>query len=436
MSTQAFLLEECENVKDLLDKTLRHDYGPEGSSHFFDECAARLAFIRAQLQASNPNDGAMLALLGNFLSELAALICRIERSSLGEYSWPFVDEVKKIADAICRENTASNADAPPKVYVFAEGGLTSYAIYTERRRPTASKQRLLTIVFPKSLKNFVLLHTILGHELGHAIWQCSKHQHTLKRDVLAPLTSAGVLSSPAATAAHLFAANAPADVGVRLAAQGISQASLFQHAAWPAWVEEILCDLVGLVTFGPGFVAAQCRLLYGVEPSGIVPGPHHPLVGWRVNMVMRGAKLLGYDRLPPPSSDLRAPMQNFWRYLDGFRKPDPWYDILTDLQLSQALDGVRRLLQSHPPAAYPPPSHGRIGSLVQKLIDLVPPVGHVISRDLMPKAVDVDFRHIIYAGWIATQHSSGIPFKRINQLCEHAIMQQRAIEIALRKGLQ
>ena len=176
MSSKAFLLQECENVRDLLENTLRHDYGVDSSRHFFDECSTRLGSLESEIAATLETDVSMLSTLGRFLSELAELICRIERSSLGEYSWPFVEELKRISSAVCRESTLYNSNSNPHVYVFAEGGLSSYAIYTEVGRPSFCQQRLLTIVFPKSLKNFVLLHPILGHELGHAIWQVSKHR--------------------------------------------------------------------------------------------------------------------------------------------------------------------------------------------------------------------------------------------------------------------
>jgi hypothetical protein len=41
----------------------------------------------------------------------------------------------------------------------------------------------------------------------------------------------------------------------------------------------------------------------------------------------------------------------------------------------------------------------------------------------------VDFRDIIFAGWIAqSQPGSTIKFSDINRLCEHGIMQQVSIE--------
>ena len=435
MSSKAFLLEECENVRDLLEKTLRHEYGLDSSHHFFDECSTRLRFLTNEIASADPANTALLQSHGAFLSDLAELICRIERSSLGEYSWPFVHELKKIASAICRENTLTDPDAAPHVYVFAEGGLSAYAIYPELRRPSAAKQRLLTIVFPKSLKNFVLLHPILGHELGHAIWQCSKHQKTLVNDVLRHLRRTGSnLEHPAATAAHLFAANAPAAFKAALAKHpSLTQASMFTHANWGAWIEEILCDLIGLVTFGPSFLAAHARLLFSVDPTGMSFSSRHPPVAWRFNMIRTCASILGYDVQPPATSPIRAMSDSFWAYMGTFKQADAWYDFLDLALLTDAINGVQALLGAHAPSAYVPPAFDILETLAGKLTNLVPPVGNGIGVDDLPINQIVDFRHIIFAGWLATKDPTQIPFKQVNQLCEHAIMQQHAIDMTLNK---
>jgi len=201
MTPQEFLLQECENVAALLEQTLRLEYGLDGSQEFYDECDTRLRFIRGQISSStNP---VTLEQWGFELNDLSKLICRIERSSLGEYSWPFVEELKKMADAICIENSASGK--PSKIYVLADGGLDAYCIHYEPKRPSHRNRLLLTIVFPKTLKHFVLLHPILGHELGHAIWRCSKHEYVIRRDVLSKFAGVpGVFVDIHATLAHIF----------------------------------------------------------------------------------------------------------------------------------------------------------------------------------------------------------------------------------------
>lgn len=434
MSAKSFLLQECTNVKGLLAQTLRYEYGVDGSRDFFEECSTRLEFIAGELAGTSDTDVVALAASGRQINELASLICRIERSSLGEYSWPFVEELKKIATAICTEASLLGGNTPPKIYVFAEGGLDTYAIYPETKRPSASKRLILTIVFPKSLKHFVLLHPILGHEIGHAIWRCSKHQGFLHSKVIGTLKDAsGLFASPDATANHIFSGAAPAKAKeflLALAGIGVDRTNIFAWADWDAWIEEILCDLIGLTTFGPGFVAALCELLYGLVPSGVGFGTQHPPVAWRVNLVLRGATLLGYDALPDPQHPLRQPLERFWQQAGAARAVDPWFDVFTQAQLQSALSAIQSLLVQYPPSSYPIPSVDTIQQLYDKLQNQVPPTGSLMNSIGDPVCNPVDFRHTIYAGWIASRQDSPMEFDQINRLCQHGIMQQGAIDVA------
>ena len=439
MTTKAFLLGECDNIGALLDRTLRFDYGLEGSFEFYEECSARLGILQSELNAVDPANLPQVGILSRGLAELTQLICRIERSSIGEYSWPFVEELKRIAASICTEATIDDPDAPLKVYVLAEGALDAYCIYHERLRPSYAKRRLLTIVFPKTLKHFVLLHSILGHEIGHAIFGCTKHQATLVKDVLSHLTHVGgAFETAAATAAHIFSNTVPPSVLADLSSRGATEANLFvEFSDWSSWWEELLCDVIGLVSFGPAFVAAECSLLYSLDVTGLGVGPYHPLVAWRINLLRRGAKLLGLDLLPENDSPLKEAMQEFWNYIDTFVKNDPWCDVLDDAEFLAALNGAEKLLSLHKPAAYPPPSFEAMEKMLSAIHRLVPPVGFAVDSQGEPHCDNVDFRHILYVGWIESrrQNGSGTTFSIVNKLCEHAIMQQRAISIALEGGM-
>ncbi|WP_147328212.1 MULTISPECIES: hypothetical protein [unclassified Duganella] len=432
MTPQAFLQQECKNVAELLKQTLRYEYGLDGSQDFYDECDTRLKFIEGQISIST--DPTALSQWGFELNDLSKLICRIERSSLGEYSWPFVEEVKKMANAICIENTASGK--PSKIYVLADGGLDAYRIFPEPKRPSHRNRLLLTIVFPKSLKHFVLLHSILGHELGHAIWRCSKHEHTIKKDVCAKFLGVpGVFADKNSTLNHIFSPTAPAEVQAQLpimAAHGINQANFFQWANWDLWVEEILCDFVGLVSFGPSFVAAQCNLLPSINPNIHAFGPQHPPTSWRINLILRGATILGFDALPPQGHPSRAIVEEFWTKMQMSRTANPWFDVLSDAQLTDALSGMSALLQQHPPACYMHPDVSIVSELISSLQRGVPPVGFTLDANGDPLCTHRDFREILYAGWIAAVQPNALPFEQMNRLCEHAIMQQGAIDIQLK----
>jgi hypothetical protein len=431
MAPQAFLQQECRNVGTLLDETLRYEYGLDGSQDFYDECVTRLKFIEGQITSTA--DASLLEQWGSELNDLSKLICRIERSSLGEYSWPFVEELQKMANAICIENSASGK--PSKFYVLADGGLDAYCIFPEPKRPSHRNRLLITIVFPKSLKHFVLLHSILGHELGHAVWRCSKHEHTIRKDVLAKFVGMpGVFADQSSTLSHIFSSAAPANVKQQLsimASHGINQGNFFQWANWESWIEEILCDFVGLVAFGPSFVAAQCNLLPSINPNTHGFGNNHPSTAWRINLLLRGAAILGFDALPPQPHPSRSKIEEFWTQMRLSKTADPWFDVLSDTQLGDALAGVSALLQRYPTAGYTQPDVDAVWNLVGSLERGVPPVGFKLTAEGTPACEHRDFREILYAGWIASVQPSALAFEQVNRLCEHAIMQQSAIDIQL-----
>lgn len=321
------------------------------------------------------------------------------------------------------------------VHVLSDGGLDAYRIYPERSRPSSSKTRILTIVFPRTLKHFVLLHSILGHELGHAMWSSPQHQSALRYILQKHLTAAGPFTDEEATAAWIYSKDAPEGVRRQLqdwAANDVDEKTFFPRAAiWDAWIEEILCDFVGVATFGPSFIAACCNLFYAVDPSGLQLGPEHPPVACRASYLLTAATQLGFNRREYKSAELNESVDKFWNQLEKKGAPDPWCKVFSEVQIKGALEAISQYISTLPPASYSQPSEEELSALLLQLRRLVPPVGFAIGADLTFQCRSVDFRHVLYAGWIASADSAEIPFDKINLLCEHAIMQQFAIDIAL-----
>lgn len=114
------------------------------------------------------------------------------------------------------------------------------------------------------------------------------------------------------------------------------------------------------------------------------------------------------------------------------RTVNPWFDVLSDAQLKDALDGMSALLRQYPPACYTHPDVKVVSELVASLERGVPPVGFALDAKGEPACEHRDFREILYAGWIAAVQPNAPPFERMNRLCEHAIMQQSAIDIQLK----
>lgn len=434
-SPKNFLLLECESVRSVLQETLRYEYGKAGSRQFFEECETRLAFIRQEILDTADENYDLLETHATLLNELSDLIARIERSSIGEYSWPFVDELKRIAEAICTENTLTKEKSPPTLHVLSDGGLDKYAINPEQKRPSGGTRRILTIIFPRSLKHFVLLHPILGHELGHAIWRGSEHESALRKIIADKLLLTNPnFSNSASTAAWMYSPNAPSSIQEVLASYkaefNVEQGNFFQAVArWPAWVEEIACDIVGLLIFGPSFIAALCQLLYALVPSGIGFGRDHPPVGCRVSIVLEAAKLLGFDQIKVSDATLQVELDSFWSKLSAQRQSNPWFDLFSEKELSDTFAEINALLKNHPPAKYPDLKTAQFEKLLQQLSSAIPPLDFELGDSGTPVFGELDFRHILYAGWVVSNGSANIPFFDVNRLSEHAIMQLGAINI-------
>lgn len=141
--------------------------------------------------------------------------------------------------------------------------------------------------------------------------------------------------------------------------------------------------------------------------------------------------MLGFDALPPPAHPSRPKIEAFWTKMHSSRTADPWFDVLSDAQLSDALSGVSALLRHHPPAGYTHPDTEAVWGLVSSLERGVPPVGFTLTVEGTPVCEHRDFREILYTGWIASVQPDAPSFELVNRLCEHAIMQQRAIDIQL-----
>lgn len=431
-TAKEFLGEECESVRLVLEETLRHKYGGDGSQQFFEECGLRLQFIKSELGSAADDNDPAVARAAMLLCQLSDLVSRIERSSVSEYSWPFVEQLKRIATATCTEATLTNPKTPPQIYVLCAGGIDGYMIIPEMNRPSGSRTRIHTIVLPRTMKHMVLLHPILGHELGHAMWRCSEHRASLAALMETHLFANSPFRSPTDTAAWLYSRTAPPALRANLAniaKSGIHQTNFFISGAnWDRWKEEILCDFIGLTTFGPSFVAAESHLLTSMDPSGVSLGADHPPVGCRINTFRTGAAALGLDTAEKASAADQLEIQAFWQAIDLKRKPDEWFNVFTQQQVESTVGALRAMFQTMDFAAYPIPSANDLAPLLANMRSLTPPVGCSIEVDGAVKKKTVDFRHVLYAGWIASATEKRVNFTQINRLCEHGLLQQRAID--------
>ena len=464
MISKDFLLIECANLRSVLKETLGYNYGLEGTENFYTELTTRLDFIQAQIESIDASDTVNLQPYPGQLILVSTLISRIERSCLGEYSWPFVTELKKIATAIWAQNDrmgitvethgnegkeqpvkieVKNEDSPPMMFVLSEGGLAAYASGIEQKKASASRLQILTIQFPRTLKHFVLLHPILGHELGHALYKVSKFKTELDAILNTLIASSTKFETPEAVKNWLFDNDAPNDYKISLTRQCKANhwtlENFLTKINWMSWKEEILCDLIGLLMFGPSFLAAIVTLLQSLDTSGYLVKPRHPISGCRLNMMLSAAEILGYDNIKMSDAGFEATSRKFWEHMASTRKNDVWFDIFSRDAIKAALDSLKSLLDKNDLAFYPSHSAEIIEPLVKQLTKLIPPVGYKVNLEKESPSFHVDFRHILYAGWLVSEHifppteegkkPEKMDFNILNRLCEHGIMQQIAIDL-------
>jgi hypothetical protein len=444
MTPYEFLCEEFGNVSRALSETLRRDYGPNRSSEYFTECANRLRLIEGILPGLANADAQTIAAYLKQLTQLASWISLIERSHLGEFSWPFADELREIAIALFTEKNLAGDPLQPIIHVVAEG--QGYKIVNEGQVPAQTgRQRFAVVAFPRSLKHHVLLHTIFGHELCHTALFTTVAGAALTAKVVAPLTHDGPMSNEEALNAWLYSGQAPLEVQNGLAAIQHRTGAAYQirDAFRKSWVVELICDLFGLLLFGPSFLAAHRALLEPLHPSPYdfsAVQPTHPPYALRQRLLVQALRLLGWH-IPicdPGEGDIHQAEAAFVEYI----KSDPhseWAGVFHDDQVSAAIVGIKEVLSPVPQLAYERGSAEVVAHLVRNIRSGIPPVRAGVDEQGKPELIVTQMPQLLYAGWVywigrEKLTDKPLSFLDINRLCDHALLQQRAIKDTLRSA--
>jgi hypothetical protein len=115
--------------------------------------------------------------------------------------------------------------------------------------------------------------------------------------------------------------------------------------------------------------------------------------------------------------------------------------VLSDQQLNRAIAGIRRVFLAYGGFAYAVPNPTTLNDLVKQLEKRLSPIIATLSRRGAPELREINIAHTLYAGWVyfLGAHrlaSEPLPFLETNMLCDHALLQQRAINIAIAKRLK
>lgn len=443
MTPLEFLAEEARSVGATLNETLRHDYGPERSKTYFEECLVRLDLVKRALKDYPDMDRGMVAAQMQALSSLGSRISLIERAHLGEFSWPFASIVEQVADRMFIEASYDEEMNPvelkPIVHVVAEG--TDYQIVDDEMPPPGDR-RIILVAFPRQLKHHVLLHTIFGHELGHIAINAERPGLVMRTSVI-PRATCGPLQDTVQADSWLRQTGAPA--GVKAALEK-DPALGFQEQSLVNWRQEIICDLFGLRLFGPAFAAAHRTIIQALCPQddffdlGSTTHPTYPI---RQRVLAQAIGILGWDKLVSVEED--GPLYEAEKVLVEYiteSVSDSWFQIYKRPQLKALLDSIKSLLDVYG-LNYVPPKREDLRELVDRLAQERPPISQTVNAEGAPTNHDIEGTHCLYAGWCywfgkaplaaeARKHDAQVlelTFLELNRLCDQALLQQRAIHL-------
>jgi hypothetical protein len=224
----------------------------------------------------------------------------------------------------------------------------------------------------------------------------------------------------------------------------------FRKESLSSWRTEIVCDLFGLLLFGPSFAAAHRMILEPVsaDPKRLVSDKStHPPFVVRRRAVTQAMKP-GWDKpvCGPDKGAVHDAECEFLAYATDDSASN-WPNVLSQDQLQRSLDILRRIFEPHPGVAFCRPDAAQLAELVDRLTLCRPPIMQRIDGNGVPTVGDVKTFHCLYAGWsfwfgrekLRNGRLAEYPrlreldFLRVNKLCDQALLQQRAI--AHSKGL-
>ena len=334
------------------------------------------------------------------------------------------------------EINIKNERLKPIIHIVAEG--EGYQIvYEPEVPPVSGGRRFVIVAFPRSLKHHVLFHTLFGHEVGHAALETMVAGDELLKDVVAALTASGPMSDETSVNKWLNANDSPRDVK-RAQPHNLSDNYL------NGWVTELTSDLFGLILFGPGFLAAYRAYLQPLHPNAyeVDPDEPHPPYAVRYRMLVQAMHLLGWNKPITKASHgaCRKAETELLNYI--LNNPyDSWATVFNDSQLRKAIQGVQKIFSKYGNLGYTRIDADTLVALVGRLAKRLPPVQADIDSEGRPQLTKIDISQTLYSGWIywvGRSHfgtNDAPDFFTTNRLCEHALLQQRAVNMSLDAGV-
>lgn len=436
-----YVQEEQDNVEKALTESLRYDYGPGQTADYYEECRFRLSEIQTDFARLRTTGSGPTSAIVAQLWDLANRLTLIERSHLGEFSWPFAAAIRKVATALLSEDEGLQGRIEPIIHMIAEG--TNYQILSEKILSPNKRRRLFTVAFPRQLKHHVLMHALFGHELGHATFYSTRPNADLfaggaeppSKKIISILRREGPLRDCGAAMSWLRSADAPPAVAQRVGQSG----SQLTEGNLGHWLVELICDLFGLMIFGPAFAAAHrtylepsCRSAFEIE----MEKTSHPAFAVRRTVVIAGLRKLGWLEPVAPKGQRRTRKaeQALISYI-GVNDYPAWASVFTDEQIEEALGVIRAHFVATGTEGARRPDVPTLAALVDRIVRHLPPIREDVAVSGVSTTYDVRLEEQLYAGWVYWLGRDTLPgepltFFKLNQLCDLALLQQQAIDLA------
>lgn len=450
MTPLEFLKEEFENVQLALNESLRHEYGPEQTSDYYNECAKRLLNIKNDISSLAEADTRKIFAYLVQIERVANFVSLIERSRLGEFSWPFSHELRNIAQALFTETDLGGSPLPPIIHVISEGN--SYRIINEGQVPIASsRRRFLVVAFPRALKSHALFHALFGHELGHTALYTPAIAETLRLEVLPHVAASKPFGSLPGMNNWVNSPTAPEEVKneLKIHQQKTGKLFAFTTESRNNWLIELLCDLFGIFLFGPAFFAAHRAYLLPLHPSPYAirtTSLTHPPFAIRHKMLVQVMKKTGWHKpitFPKDGAFHSAEMELLKFLMDD--PYDSWAQIFDDDEIEKIVAGATKIFQPHKTLTYQPLNSRLLVELVRRLRRRLPPISAGLDKYGLPTLNRIHISQTLYAGWmfwigrgkLCGPDFTGpvLDFLRTNQLCDRALLQQHAINMSIAAGV-
>lgn len=430
MDSMRFLRQELQDVEHTLKESLRREFLHDQVRDYYEECRQRLEDIRQTVASSEHSDptfqesDAQIA-----LGSLARYISLVERSHLGEFSWPFAQEIRRVANTVFLQQLLGSETTTPIVHIIAEG--TEYSILNEDQPADFGQRPFMIVAFPRHRKHQVLLHATFGHELGHpAIHAAESPGYS----AFTHLTKADTLRSVEAISNWLSSDEAPSHVKESRGGSKLEKNELND------WCKELFCDLFGLAWLGPCFAAAH-RTLLEHRPNRELKDHKgqstHPPYTIRRRMLCEAMSVMKYSEPSSCEEHFQASEKEFLQYAAGFEESDG-KSIVPKAILKVVMGMICEKLGAH---SYKAPSKQILSTQMERLVNARPPIVQIIRENGELQVEASSPSNILYSGWCAwlgIDHFKTLPIGRIektdetafsiiNKLCDHALLQRNAI---------